>query len=106
MRTCRSCGRAIEDDFRFCPGCGAPQRLKVVEHFLGDRRLDDGGLRVSLCLGEPQHVRLSIWHGDRAQAALSLEPAEATRLAAFLERLRPPRRGAKVVQRLAQRAPR
>ena len=109
MRTCGSCGREVEDDFRFCPQCGSPQRLKVVEHFLGDSRLDDGGLRVSAYLSSPQHVRFSIWHGDRPQAAMSLPMAEAARLADFLQRLRPVshqhlaesvRRSAQVVQRV------
>jgi hypothetical protein len=87
VRTCASCRRPIEDDFRFCPGCGTPQRVKVVEHFLGAEEVDDGGLRVSAYLTRPQHVRFSIWKGDRAQAALSLHPAEAQRLADFLHGL-------------------
>lgn len=113
MRTCGCCGRAIEDDFRFCPRCGTPQRVKIVEYFAGDERLDDGGLRVSAYLTSPQHVRFSIWRGDRAQAALSLDPSEAERLAGFLQRLsrarhghvgEAVRRGARAVQRVVSDA--
>jgi hypothetical protein len=84
VRACGCCRRQIEDDFRFCPSCGTPQRLKIVEYFTGDERLDDGGLRVSAYLTSPQHVRMSIWRGAAAQAAISLRPDEARRLAAFL----------------------
>lgn len=87
MRTCARCGRGIEDDFRFCPGCGSPQRVKVVEYFSGDARLDDGWLRASVYLTSPQHVRFSIWRGDRAEAALSLDPVQTDRLAGFLHSL-------------------
>ncbi len=33
MRDCRSCGAAFDPRFRYCPWCGAIQRLKVVEYF-------------------------------------------------------------------------
>jgi hypothetical protein len=85
MRRCAECAAGIEDAFRFCPHCGRAQRTKVVEYFRGDQRLDDGNLRVSVYLTEPQHVRLSVWRDGTAQAALSLEPSEAARLAQFLE---------------------
>jgi Ser/Thr protein kinase RdoA (MazF antagonist) len=92
VRGCVECGRELEDDFRFCPGCGAAQRRKLVEYFRGDRRLDDGWLRASAYLVEPRHVRLSIWRNDRAEAVLSLDPAEAERLRRFLrESTSPPR---------------
>jgi hypothetical protein len=84
MRPCSRCSAAVDETFRFCPHCGAALRAKVVEHFRGDRRLDDGALRVSVYLTEPQHVRFSIWRDGVAEAALSLEPAEAARLSAFL----------------------
>lgn len=89
MRTCARCSREIEDDFRFCPGCGTPQRVKAVEYFNGHPLLDDGGLRVSVYLTSPQHARFSIWRGDRAEAALSLDPVETDRLASFLHSLSP-----------------
>ncbi|HWE82488.1 MAG TPA: hypothetical protein VG265_12635 [Gaiellaceae bacterium] len=75
----------MDDDFRFCPGCGVPLRSKLVEYFGGNPELGDGALRVSVYFRVPQHVRLSIWRGDAAQAALSLDPPEADRLVAFLQ---------------------
>jgi hypothetical protein len=91
MRTCVRCGTAIEETFRFCPGCGCALRSKVVEYFRGDRRLDDGDLRVSVYLTEPQHVRLSVWRQGAAEAALSLDPTEAAGLAKFLTAVVRPR---------------
>ena len=84
VRTCARCGRQVEDDFRFCPACGTPQRVKVVEYFQGAKELDDGWLRVSVYLTRPQHIRFSIWKRDSAEAAMSLHPSEAQRLADFL----------------------
>lgn len=84
MGTCSCCGRQLEADFRFCPTCGTSQRVKVVEHFRGADGLDDGAMRVSVYLTQPQHVRFSIWRGERAEAAMSLYPDEAHRLALFL----------------------
>ena len=84
MRSCRGCGEGVRDDFRFCPHCGRPQRAKIVEHFRGHPEVGDGGLRVSVYLTEPQHARFSVWRGDEAQAVISLDPHESTRLARFL----------------------
>jgi hypothetical protein len=33
VRTCRACGNGVEDRFRYCPWCAAPQRRKLVEFF-------------------------------------------------------------------------
>jgi hypothetical protein len=74
----------VQDEFRFCPHCGKPQRTKIVEHFRGHPDVGDGGLRVSVYLTEPQHARLSVWRGDEAQAVISLDPHESGRLARFL----------------------
>ena len=84
MRSCRACGGAVEDDFRFCPHCGKSQRTKIVENFQGHPDVGDGGLRVSLYLTEPKHARLSVWRGEEAEAAISLDPHESGRLARFL----------------------
>ena len=46
--------------------------------------MGDGGLRVSVYLTEPKHARLSVWRGDEAQAAISLDPRESGRLGRFL----------------------
>ena len=75
----------MQDDFRFCPHCGKSQRTKIVEYFQGHPDVGDGGLRVSVYLTEPRHSRLSVWRGDEAQAAISLDPEESVRLARFLD---------------------
>ena len=75
----------MQDDFRFCPHCGKSQRTKIVEYFQGHPDVGDGGLRVSVYLTEPQHARLSVWRGDEAQAAISLDPQESARLSRFLQ---------------------
>jgi hypothetical protein len=92
MRTCIECRRGLDDNFRFCPGCGAPLRSKIVEYFRGEDEFGDGTLRVSVYMTRPQHVRLSIWKGEAAQAALSLSPEEADRLLDFVSGLRVTRR--------------
>jgi hypothetical protein len=74
----------VEDDFRFCPHCGKSQRTKIVEYFRGHPDVGDGGLRVSVYLTEPRHARLSVWRGEEAQAAISLDPEETSRLGRFL----------------------
>jgi hypothetical protein len=84
MRRCSGCGGGVEDEFRFCPHCGKPQRTKIVEYFRGHPDVGDGGLRVSVYLTEPRHARLSVWRGDEAQAAISLDPHESGRLGRFL----------------------
>jgi hypothetical protein len=84
-RVCASCGRSLADDFRFCPNCGLPQRVKIIEHFRGMDELDDGWLRVSVYLAGTRHIRFSVWRNDEAKAAMSLPPDEARRLAAFLD---------------------
>lgn len=84
MRACVTCRGEVQDEFRFCPHCGTPQRVKIVEYFHGHPDVGDGGLRVSLYLGEPRHARFSVWHGEEAEAAISLGPAETHRLARFL----------------------
>ena len=85
MHRCRACGEGVQDEFRFCPHCGKAQRTKIVEYFTGHPDVGDGGLRVSVYLTEPRHARLSVWRGEEAQAAISLDPEEAERLARFLD---------------------
>jgi len=81
----------VEDEFRFCPHCGKAQRTKIVEYFRGHPDVGDGGLRVSVYLTEPQHARLSVWHGEEAEAAISLDPHESARLSRFLLSVTPNR---------------
>jgi hypothetical protein len=84
-RTCAHCGTEIEERFRFCPWCAAPQRLKLTEFFSPHPRDRGKALRVSRYFGDEPHVRFSVWNEDGvAEAAVSLEPAEARRLARFL----------------------
>ena len=106
MRSCARCSRDLADDFRFCPHCGAAQRLKVVEYFRGHPDIDDGGLRISAYLTTPRHVRMSIWRDARAEAALSLDPAEAHRLGRFLLAVAPARSPLTAATARARRAAR
>ncbi|MGH3048880.1 MAG: hypothetical protein ACRDLK_01890 [Gaiellaceae bacterium] len=90
MHECRSCRSRVEDRFRYCPWCSTPQRTKFVEFFAPHPAIDGDsgkGLRVSRYLGDaekPPQVRLSIWSGDSAAAAISLTDDEAGRLARFV----------------------
>jgi uncharacterized OB-fold protein len=90
--SCVQCGRDVQPAFRYCPWCGATQRRKLVEFFLGR---EGRALRVSRYLPtldqEPQ-VRVSVWNErGEAQAAVSLDEREAERLATFLHPKRAPR---------------
>jgi hypothetical protein len=96
VRTCRGCGNGVEDRYRYCPWCAAPQRRKLVEFFAPHPGVEADAakaLRVSRYFGdehtEPQ-VRFSIWSVDSAEAVVSLSNDEAARVAAFLAP--PPRR--------------
>ena len=99
VRTCRGCGNGVEDRFRYCPWCAAPQRRKLVEFFAPHPAVDadaQKALRVSRYFGDDEtapQVRFSIWSVDAAEAAVSLSPEEAERVAAFLTPP-PPRRAA------------
>jgi hypothetical protein len=91
MPGCSHCSGSLEAEFRFCPWCGAPQRSKLVEFFEAHPLVagDSGkALRVSRYAGpadDERHVRFSVWNSDGlAEGAVSLEDAEAERLARFL----------------------
>jgi hypothetical protein len=87
VRPCRSCGKHVEGEFRFCPWCAAPLRRKLVEFFQPHERDHDRALRVSWYLDDDPQVRFSVWDGSgRAQAAISLDEAEAKRLGELLTR--------------------
>ena len=103
MRTCSRCSGPIQEPFRYCPWCAAPQRLKMVEFFRPHPRIQpDRGkaLRVSRYLAplaREGHVRFSVWNESgehaEAEAAVSLDEREARRLAGFLRDSEPaPRR--------------
>jgi hypothetical protein len=97
VKTCRHCGNGVEDRFRYCPWCAAPQRRKLVEFFAPHPDVEADAakaLRVSRYFGDDEavpQVRFSIWNVDAAEAAVSLSPEEAARVAEFLKPP-PPRR--------------
>lgn len=102
MTPCPHCGGETSAAFRFCPWCAAPLRRKLVEFFRA-HELDPGkSLRASRYL-EEGHVRVSIWNAEGvAEAAVSIDEAEAERLSAFLDRSRPRRRRRLIDQLLAR----
>ena len=84
MHACRQCGGSIEEWFRYCPWCAAPQRTKLVEFFGGTGAEAGKALRVSRYTDEG-HVRFSVWdETGTAEAAVSVDAQEAVRLAALL----------------------
>src|SRR5919109_2312850 len=90
MARCKRCGGRVEERFRFCPWCAAPQRRKIVEFFAPHPRDAGKALRVSRYLTGDPHVRFSVWNeSGMAEGAVSLDEYEAGRLARFL---RPARR--------------
>jgi hypothetical protein len=95
MARCRQCAGEVDSAYRFCPWCGQAQRLKVTEFFFGHEAVEGcarRALRVSRYLGEmpdERHVRFSVWSERdpghaRVEAAVSLDEAEADRVARFL----------------------
>jgi len=93
MGGCRRCANDVAPEFRFCPWCGEPQRRKLVEFFRAHERDRGRALRVSRYYGDEPQVRFSVWDaGGTAQAAVSLDEAEAERLGSFLLASRPRRR--------------
>ena len=97
VHACRHCGNGLEDRYRFCPWCAAPQRRKLVEFFAPHPAVPGDvhkALRVSQYLGDDETVpqfRFSIWSAESADAAVSLTEEEAERVAAFLTPPRPRR---------------
>ena len=85
MAGCAACGEELEARFRFCPWCGAAQRRKLVEFFWPHANSPGRALRVTRYIGDDPQVRFSVWDDDAARAAVSLDEAEALRLAEFLE---------------------
>jgi hypothetical protein len=83
---CTGCGEEVEARFRFCPWCGATQRRKLVEFFWPHPNSPGRALRVSRYFGDEPQVRFSVWDDGIARAAVSLDEAEAQRLAEFVTR--------------------
>ena len=92
MARCARCGGELEERFRFCPWCAAPQRRKIVEFFSPHPRDAGKALRVTRYLTEDPHVRFSVWNAEGvAEAAVSLDEEETERLAGFLVTQKPQR---------------
>jgi len=97
VHACRHCGNRLEDRFRFCPWCAAPQRRKVVEFFAPHPAVPGDvhkALRISQYFGDVETVpqfRFSIWSEESADAAVSLTEEEAERVSSFLAPSRPRR---------------
>lgn len=86
MARCARCGGDVEERFRFCPWCAAPQRRKMVEFFMPHPRDAGKALRVTRYLTDDPHVRFSVWdESGVAEGAVSLDEHEAGRLARFLK---------------------
>ena len=84
MHACKQCGGSIGTAFRYCPWCASPQRAKLVEFFGGTGVESGKALRVSRYT-EEGHVRFSVWdESGVAEAAVSVDEAEARRLADFV----------------------
>ena len=84
MHVCKQCGGTTGDDYRYCPWCAAPQRVKLVEFFAGTGAESGKALRVSRYT-EEGHVRFSVWdESGVAEAAVSIDEREAQRLGDFL----------------------
>ncbi len=84
MANCPHCEREIAVEYRFCPWCAEPLRLKRVELFRGADDDEHRALRVSRYLVEDR-VRFSVWdESGTARAAVSLDAHEAARLGAFV----------------------
>jgi hypothetical protein len=97
MPVCGSCASEVEARFRYCPWCAAPVRRKLVEFFPARPFAGESGkaLRVSRYFpdsGEPGHVRFSVWNETGvAEAVVSLDEADAARLADFVRESAPAR---------------
>lgn len=88
MVQCPHCEREVAVEYRFCPWCAEPLRLKLVELFRGTDEDEHRALRVSRYLHE-ERVRFSVWdETGTARAAVSLDADEAGRLGAFVARRR------------------
>ena len=106
MPSCTSCGKQVESAFRFCPWCGHAQRMKLTEFFFAHPAIEGPAhraLRISRYFADEadeRHVRFSVWSDSgggrtKVEAAVSLDEAEAERVARFLgtsERSRAPER--------------
>ena len=97
MAQCPHCERDVAVEYRYCPWCAEPLRLKLVEFFRGADDDSRRALRVSRYLPE-ERVRFSVWdETGTAKAAVTLDDGEAGRVAEFLA---PPRRRPRLLDEL------
>jgi hypothetical protein len=84
MAHCPRCERDVAVEYRYCPWCAEPLRLKLVELFRGADGDEHRALRVSHYVQE-RRVRFSVWdESGTVRAAVSLDEDEAARLGAFV----------------------
>jgi endogenous inhibitor of DNA gyrase (YacG/DUF329 family) len=84
MAHCPRCEREVAVEYRYCPWCAEPLRLKLVELFRGADEDMHRALRVSHYVQE-RRLRFSVWdESGTARAAVSLDEEEAARLGAFV----------------------
>jgi hypothetical protein len=84
MAQCPHCEREVAVEYRYCPWCAEPLRLKLVELFRGADDDEHRAIRVSRYIPEGR-VRFSVWdESGTARAAVSLDEDEAARLGAFV----------------------
>ena len=84
MAQCPHCEKEVAVEYRYCPWCAEPLRLKLVELFRGADDDSHRALRISRYLPE-KRVRVSVWdETGTAKAAVTLDEAEAARLSGFL----------------------
>src|SRR5439155_1975761 len=104
MARCAHCSGELEERFRFCPWCAAPQRRKIVEFFSPHPRDAGKALRVTRYMTDDPHVRFSVWNESGvAESAVSLDEREASRVARFLRPTMPPASLFDVARRAAGR---
>lgn len=90
MPVCGSCAGEVEASFRYCPWCATPVRRKLMEFFPARPFPGEIGkaLRVSRYFPdghESGHVRFSVWNETGvAEAVVSLDDLDASRLAEFI----------------------
>jgi endogenous inhibitor of DNA gyrase (YacG/DUF329 family) len=84
MAHCPRCEREVAVEYRYCPWCAEPLRLKLVELFRGVDEDEHKALRVSHYVQE-RRIRFSVWdESGTARAAVSLDEDEAARLGTFV----------------------
>jgi len=101
----------MEQTFRYCPWCAAAPATEDHGALPSTPAIADSDgrlLRISRYLGDREderHVRLSVWQDlgserTRTEAAISIDEAEAGRLASFLRESEPQPQAPRCASRL------